>query len=98
MNRAFLVLASVLVSFSGSAKERGETHEVGRWTYGCMEDHYDAYGDLLNKANCWMMICEQGKSCLPILHVTKEEVGLPLMNPLILADSDWPDFLETSWG
>ncbi len=67
-----------MLSFTAAAAERHESRKVGRWQYGCVEDHKNPYGEVLNTANCWMMICERGHSdvCLYILEVRNEGVQL----------------------
>lgn len=71
-------ILSLLCVFAASAKEKGESHTVGRWQYGCMADHKSPYGDVLNSANCWMMICEPSHSdaCLYILEIRKGGIRL----------------------
>jgi transposase len=48
------------------------------------------FSDLRQKA-----LSRTGKS---FAIVVIQEAGLDLTNPLILADSYWPDFLKISWG
>lgn len=62
--------------------------EWKQWSYNCMRDHKDAYGTVMNPANCWAIICRGvkshhiyglGGSCLYVFKFTREGQELSKM-------------------